>query len=67
VEYGRRLLPLPPGARALAEAFDRPRGELLVDVPLWTVEEGRSDLTLQVRCVPTERGWTVVIHDLLVP
>jgi hypothetical protein len=67
-EYGRTLVALPAEARAVAEAFDRPGGEILADVPLWTAEEGRSDLTLQVVGARSSGGtWTVVIHDLLVP
>jgi len=66
-EYGCTLVPLPAEARSLAEAFDRPRGEILVDVPLWTKEEGRSDLTLQVVCARRkDEKWDVVVHDVLV-
>jgi hypothetical protein len=43
-EYGATVLPLPAEGRATAEAFETPHGELLVDLPLWTAEEGRSDL-----------------------
>jgi hypothetical protein len=66
-EYGATLLPLPPEGRLTAEAFETPTG-LLIDVPLWTAEEGRGDLTLRVRCEKDASGaWRVSVHDLLVP
>jgi hypothetical protein len=48
--YGRTLIPLPDEAFRLAEVYPI-KGQTAtwaVDVPLWTAEEGRSDLTLSV-------------------
>jgi hypothetical protein len=53
-EYGRTLVPLPPEAFPdldvhLVEGCDPPT--CVVDVDLWTEEEGRSDLTLTLELV----------------
>jgi len=40
------------------------RGYWAVDVPLWTVEEGRSDLTLQVTIHETDDGFNIAIENL---
>src|SRR5688572_25062299 len=49
-EYGRTLVPLPDQAFDLADVYpiDRSPGEWAIDLPLWTKEEGRSDLTLSL-------------------
>jgi hypothetical protein len=66
-EYGRSLLRIPPEARGMAHVHACRDGSLSVDVPLWTAEEGRSDLMLWVECRRSDAGWSVVIDDLLVP
>lgn len=49
-DYGRRLVPLPPASSARSvveiEGSDPERWSVYVD--LWTSEEGRSDLTLEL-------------------
>ena len=70
-EYGRKLR-MPP--ESVFEVFDEdnldvyelasPRSWAVL-VPLWTVEEGRSDLTLEL--VLTDKGeehYDIEIHDL---
>lgn len=49
-EYGRTLVPLPDETDGLIEVFPRNNdpNTWSLDVTLWTSEEGRSDLTLQV-------------------
>ncbi len=47
-DYGRQLVPIPEEGWALVDAYKRNGPRQLVDVPLWTKEEGRSDLTLSV-------------------
>lgn len=67
-EYGRRLVPAPPeeplplDVVAISNA-DPPAWS--VDSPLWTAEEGRSDLTLQltVRAEPAG-GYRIEVDDL---
>ncbi|TNE85154.1 MAG: hypothetical protein EP330_27535 [Deltaproteobacteria bacterium] len=63
-EYGRTLCPLPEDGRRLVDVYPirgRP-GEALVDVTLWTQEEGESDLTLKLAVA----GEAVSVTDLRV-
>lgn len=49
-EYGRTLVEIPEGGWELADSYEiegRP-GAWAIDLPLWTQEEGRSDLTLSL-------------------
>jgi hypothetical protein len=68
-EYGRRLLPLPDEGWPWIDGG--PVGSagtvLWLDVPLQTVEEGRSDLTLQLTATCEEGKWRLEIDDLWVP
>jgi hypothetical protein len=65
-QYGRTLT-VPP-EKALLSVDEYPQenapGQSWIDVPLWTEEEGRSDLTLSV--IATKRGETyeLRIQDL---
>lgn len=65
-QYGRTITPLPRECWSLADEFaDEARpDELSLDIPLWTVEEGRSDLTLSVSCRRDRTGIFVAIDDL---
>ena len=49
-EYGRTLVSLPDQAFELVDVYPlrEQRFAWAIDVPLWTREEGRSDLTLSV-------------------
>ncbi len=38
--------------------------ELALDVPLWTKEEGRSDLTLALTAIKQGETYTVEVDDL---
>jgi hypothetical protein len=65
-EYGRTLVPLPNEAIAAMEILPSnlaPR-TFAVDVPLWTAEEGRSDLTLSLTVVENDDGAELTIDDL---
>jgi hypothetical protein len=65
-EYGRVLLPLPVQGLALIDVVPV-RGnpsELSVDVPMWSVEEGRSDLTLQLEATKVGGTWQLAIMNL---
>lgn len=62
-EYGRTIIPLPDEAFAEAEVYtvgDR----LDIYIPLWTKEEGRSDLTLSLSCCMADGASRVEIDDL---
>jgi hypothetical protein len=65
-EYGRRLVSLPSDAMDAADVYelDDCPGEFAVDLPLWTAEEGRSDLTLQLTVIDGDSGPAVAIDDL---
>lgn len=68
-EYGNdgaTLVPLPPEAWDEDDATASPQGEgeWSVELPLWTVEEGRSDLTLQADVTERPEGPFVVINDI---
>ena len=69
VEYGATLVDLPEAALDEARTYrTRPEDDTYaVDLPLWTAEEGRSDLTLSVEAkVRAGRGWVSIenIHVL---
>lgn len=65
-QYGRRIAIPPDNATPPLEVAPLLTGDgWAVDVPLWTTEEGRSDLTLQltVRRAP-DGGYAIEIDDL---
>jgi len=65
-EYGHILVDVPNEAFEVGRAYAI-KGESLcwaVDLPLWTVDEGRSDLTLQVTARSTPDGVLMRIDDL---
>ncbi len=67
--YGRTLRE--PGDEELAQSvhaypLDASRVDFAVDVDLWTVEEGQSDLTLQLLVSIRDRSAEVAISDLRV-
>lgn len=67
-EYGRKLLPLPDRALPLLDVHPNhidPR-MCSIDVPLWTTEEGRSDLTLSLVATKASDGYRLQITDLRV-
>jgi hypothetical protein len=64
-DYGRTPVPLPPGWQTFAWQYDSGRpGEMALDVDLWTLEEGRSDLTLQLLARRDGEKWTLQALDL---
>ncbi|HEX6533454.1 MAG TPA: hypothetical protein VF041_02585 [Gemmatimonadaceae bacterium] len=64
--YGRRLTVPPADAEPPLDVVPHDDGGgWSVDVPLWTVEEGRSDLTLQLTVRRGEKGdHRIEIDDL---
>ncbi|WP_264847616.1 DUF7668 domain-containing protein [Capnocytophaga catalasegens] len=66
-KYGSIIVPLPDEAFTKAEIYDvKDENRLDVYIPLWTKEEGRSDLTLSVSCYITNEMAKVEINDLRV-
>ena len=66
-EYGCSIVPLPDNALSLAETYHiANENRLDVYLPLWTKEEGRSDLTLFVSCFMKNGKSFVEINDLRV-
>jgi hypothetical protein len=67
-EYGRTLVAPEPAwwsTVTLTPVDAAAGGGLHVDAPLWTAEEGRSDLSLEARLTPEERGqYRIEILDL---
>jgi len=66
IEYGRTLLPLPEDAFELGDAGQVAGrlGDWWIVVPMWTAEEGRSDLSLELSAVSTANGHRFEVTDL---
>ena len=64
--YGRTIVSLPDLGWDLVDEYpiDGQPDEVTLDIPLWTTEEGRSDLTLSVSCRRRGQTVSVVIDDL---
>jgi hypothetical protein len=65
-EYGRTIITLPDEALNLADvhAIAGQKTCWAVDMPLWTAEEGRSELTLSLTISETRDGMQLEIDDL---
>jgi hypothetical protein len=64
-EYGCTIIPLPEKAFSKAEVYKmKDESRLDVYIPLWTEEEGRSDLTLSLSCYYNGNNNKVEINDL---
>jgi hypothetical protein len=65
-EYGRTIITLPDEVLNLADvhAVAGQRVCWAVDVPLWTAEEGRSDMTLSLMISENSDGVQLEIDDL---
>jgi hypothetical protein len=66
-EYGRQLIMPPPEGYRLMEAVNvknaRP-SRWSIAMPLWTREEGRSDLTLEMTVIEQQNGFCIQLEDL---
>jgi hypothetical protein len=66
--YGRTLIPIPPQTWSqvgIVEVKGSTPRRYMVAVDLWTLEEGRSDLTLELQLVALANGtFTTEILDL---
>jgi hypothetical protein len=65
-EYNKTIIPLPEEAFSIAELYKINDNQIDIYIPLWTKEEGRSDLTLFLSCYNTNETLTVEINDLRV-
>jgi hypothetical protein len=63
-QYGRTPRELPEEAWDVVDVYPRGKGFQSVDVPLWTEEEGRSDLTLSLSVERSDDSVQVSIEDL---
>ena len=66
-EYGRKLVPPPQDAFKLmdvVEIKDAPNPRWLVAMPLWTQEEGRADLTVEITLIRCNKGFQVELDDI---
>ncbi|QNA91132.1 hypothetical protein G4G28_18780 [Massilia sp. Dwa41.01b] len=65
-DYGATLLPLPEASWDTSVCiWMNGHWDALVD--LWTEEEGRSDLVLQVQVSEADNGYAVTVHMVYVP
>lgn len=64
--YGRTLIPLPDEAIPSIEVYpnDQDPNRLSIDVPLWTAEEGLSDLTLSLSATIDGEEYNLQVDDL---
>lgn len=65
-QYGQTLVALPDEAPRAISVYPHSTqpSVLALDIPLWTLEEGQSDLTLSLTAEMTERLIKVRIDDL---
>jgi len=65
-EYGRTLVPLPEEALEIIEIIQHDDNENTASVccPLWTLEKGRSDLSVELTIVFVDGSWRIEIDDL---
>jgi len=65
-QYGGTLVPLPAEGERLVDIYEQTSRPDVVtlDVPLWTREEGRSDLTLSVTAIKQGENYSVEVDDL---
>ena len=66
-DYGRQLV-LPPddafGLMDVVEVRDSQPRQWSVTMPLWTHEEGRSDLSIEVTLIKVEKGFRIELDDI---
>ena len=61
-EYGTTIVPIPEAAFEQALCYQISDKQVDIYIPLWSVEEGRSDLTLSLSCFQNEHK--IQINDL---
>lgn len=65
-DYGRTLIPIPKNGLSEIDTYpiDGHAEQISIDCPLWTQEEGMSDLTLSLTITQTTHGVKLSIDDL---
>jgi hypothetical protein len=66
-EYGARLVMPPEEGFVLMDVVEVKNAEprrWSIAMPLWTAEEGRSDLTLEMTLIKSGSGFTIQLDDL---
>ncbi|HEX5750289.1 MAG TPA: hypothetical protein VFZ09_28920 [Archangium sp.] len=65
-DYGRTLVPMPDDVEMTVDVYEQPSSPdtVAIDVPLWTQEEGRGDLTLSLTAIKQGETYTVEVDDL---
>jgi hypothetical protein len=64
-EYGKTIIPLPDKAFEIANVYTIEKEKRIdIYVPLWTKEEGRSDLTLSITCYLKNNKPVIEMNDL---
>lgn len=66
-DYGRTLVSPPDDAFALmdvVEVRDARRARWAVTMPLWTREEGRSDLSIELTLIAAAGGFRIEFDDI---
>lgn len=67
-EYGRTYLPVPQDFTRLAHCIRTRDGSYFLECPMWTVQEGRSDLEAHWEATQHPNGsWNLDLQDVLVP
>lgn len=65
--YGRQLVPLPDGAVDSIHVYSVDGDPVMrIEIDLWTVEEGESDLTLTIDVTRFSNGYRLAMNDLRV-
>jgi len=65
MQYGRTLIELPIDARSIVDTYRiADTMSIAIDVPLWTKEEGRSDLTLSLTLTRVGGAIQIAVEDL---
>lgn len=66
IDYGRELIDIKSEAFNLADVYkiNNKVNQWAIDLPLWTKEEGRSDLTLSVNLRVADEKIYITIQDL---
>ena len=64
-EYGKTIIPLPEEVFKIANIYNiEKENRIDIYIPLWTKEEGRSDLTLSIICFLENNNPIIEINDL---
>jgi len=66
-DYGRNLVSPPEEAFRLMDVVEVPSADpprWSITMPLWTREEGRSDLSIELTVIVADKGFTIELDDI---